>query len=878
MGAQLERTIFETSRAREYFDRAELQAQTGQPAYNFATVVLKELVDNGLDAAETVGRAPAITIEVAERTGALRLSVQDNGAGIQPETVARILNFHTRTSDKAAYRAPTRGAQGNALKTVLGIPFALGSLEPVVIEACGVRHVLFPRADPTGDVQVIRTEEPAPQADGTRVTVALPNQGQEFCPAYWARAFALFNPHAAVRIRCGAESGEHAQSDEAETTDSYRPSVSFPGDWRKFLPTDLTSPWWYDPAALSRLVFSHIKATREGARDLPLREFVQQFRGLSGTAKAKRVKDALPAVARLSDFETRPDLTGDLLDAMRSVTGKPPSAAVLGCVGEEHLLRCLGEWHGAKRHWYRRVSEEVDGIPYVCEVLVTEARESSGFYHAVNFSPTFEDPLASTYLRAEQVEGYGARGFLAAAHASPFEETEGRPRVAAAVHLICPAALVLDRGKTRLQVPPAAREAIARALWGAAKELWQEEERRRKDAARQERREREQERQERRQEWNLKEAVFEVLPQAMEHASGGGAYPVSARTLFYQVRPLIQAYTRRELDYTYFSQELLTQYREAGGDLPGLYYDPRGILYEPHTGREVKLGTREVDAYQFPAWLYNKILYVEKKGLWPVLQQARLAERYDLAVIAAEGYATEAARVLFQHADRGQSYQLFALHDADPAGYNIARTLGEETRRMPGYQVDVIDLGLKLETALELGLQPEEFTRKARLPAGLEPGLTETEREHFVGRQVGFGRQKSWICRRVELNAFTAPALVQHIEAQLEAAGAVGKVIPSEPALPPLAEEMYREALHAWVDEELARLVSADALKSRLAEQFRSQVPLESARQWIEAGLQDDPAQSWREVLRARLRGTVGEQREALRGALRAEVEAVLAR
>ncbi len=91
-----------------------------------------------------------------------------------------------------------------------------------------------------------------------------------------------------------------------------------------------------------------------------------------------------------------------------------------------------------------------------------------------------------------------------------------------------------------------------------------------------------------------------------------------------------------------------------------------------------------MEAYVFPSWLYDKILYVEKKGVWPILQSARLAERYDMAVVAGEGYATEAIRVLFQASKQRIDYQLFVLHDADPDGYNIARTLREETARMPG--------------------------------------------------------------------------------------------------------------------------------------------------------------------------------------------------
>lgn len=120
------------------------------------------------------------------------------------------------------------------------------------------------------------------------------------------------------------------------------------------------------------------------------------------------------------------------------------------------------------------------------------------------------------------------------------------------------------------------------------------------------------------------------------------------------------------------SQTLLTEYQKLYEPIKELYYDPRGVLYEPHSGNSIQLGTREVADYIFPSWLYNKILYIGKKGLWPILKSARIAEKYDMAVIAAEGYATEAARVLFKNAQKDQNYELYVLHDADPYGYNIA--------------------------------------------------------------------------------------------------------------------------------------------------------------------------------------------------------------
>lgn len=126
MSAVLTRNHFSVSRAAEYSSIGELQAQTGQPADGFWHVALKELIDNALDAAETSGKAPKISIDYSRKADRLSLAVRDNGNGIPEPVNAALLDFSTRTSDKAVYRAPTRGAQGNALKTLIGIPVALG--------------------------------------------------------------------------------------------------------------------------------------------------------------------------------------------------------------------------------------------------------------------------------------------------------------------------------------------------------------------------------------------------------------------------------------------------------------------------------------------------------------------------------------------------------------------------------------------------------------------------------------------------------------------------------------------------------------------------------------------------------------------------------
>ena len=83
----------------------------------------------------------------------VRICVSDNGNGISEAVIKNILNFNTRTSDKAAYKAPTRGAQGNAFKTIIGIPHALGG-GLVTIDSQELRHTIKAKATPAGTIDI----------------------------------------------------------------------------------------------------------------------------------------------------------------------------------------------------------------------------------------------------------------------------------------------------------------------------------------------------------------------------------------------------------------------------------------------------------------------------------------------------------------------------------------------------------------------------------------------------------------------------------------------------------------------------------------------------------------------------------------------------
>ena len=122
--ATLNRATFKTSRMLDFASQKELIAQIGHSTDAWPVVIEKELLDNGIDGAEEAGTAPVITVTV-DRGG---ITVEDNGPGIPADVIEDILDFRVRVSSREAYVSPTRGAQGNALKTIVAMPFVLDGL------------------------------------------------------------------------------------------------------------------------------------------------------------------------------------------------------------------------------------------------------------------------------------------------------------------------------------------------------------------------------------------------------------------------------------------------------------------------------------------------------------------------------------------------------------------------------------------------------------------------------------------------------------------------------------------------------------------------------------------------------------------------------
>jgi hypothetical protein len=201
----------------------------------------------------------------------------------------------------------------------------------------------------------------------------------------------------------------------------------------------------------------------------------------------------------------------------------------------------------------------------------------------------------------------------------------------------------------------------------------------------------------------IKEAAWEIMEEAYNKASGNGAYCANARQIMYAARKHIQDKTGKTLDDNYFTQTLLPDYVNEHGVGWDVVYDARGHFEEPHGGERFGIGTVEVRKYlrklkeepeitpafidqatvqlMGPAGNFGAVVFVEKEGFDPLLKMAKIAERFDIAIMSTKGMSVTAARSLVDDMCGDHNIPLLLLHDFDKAGFSIAGTLQRDTRR-----------------------------------------------------------------------------------------------------------------------------------------------------------------------------------------------------
>lgn len=445
-------------------------------------------------------------------------------------------------------------------------------------------------------------------------------------------------------------------------------------------------------------------------------------------------------------------------------------------MGEQHFREWLAIGGEAGSFRYKRLTGTDDqGLPYVveCAFVVTRDPSLQGEHIGINWSVPLSNPIArNDFTAADGDIVWGLGGLLE----SNLIDLDDDP-ICLTLHLICPKFNSLDRGKGSVHLPDNFSQALAKAVLDATRE-WAAIKKKQERDQRQSDRLMERMSHVRDERTSAKAAAYAAIPDAYQKASGNGRYPANARQIMYAARPVIQEMTGRSLDDTYFTQTLLPDYmlehptETARWDVA---YDARGHLWEPHTGEEIGLGTLGVRNYLAgmqiasptnvgiclpdfstgfptagPINRYGTVLYIEKEGFLPLLQRARLAEQYDMAIMSSKGMGTTAARTLIERLS--SKVKVGVLHDFDKSGFSIVGTLTRDTRRYAYTKApQVIDLGLRLKDIQEWGLEAEDVINDSDPTENLMAnGATSEEVAFLRGTTIlGSGRTQKYKGRRV---------------------------------------------------------------------------------------------------------------------------------
>ena len=655
--------------------------------------------------------------------------IADDGPALDPADVPRLFAVNRPLLSRKRRRMPLRGMLGNGLRVVVG---AVAASEGwLVIETRG--HRLTLAVDAANGTTTVTEDQPVPFVPGLTVHITLGSLLQQY----------------------------DGEDDDYLANETIR-IASYGENYR-----GPSSPWWYSPRDLHQLMLQVTPAHTTVAR---------LCRDLGFAVDDDRVARELSL-----------DEATVVLDRLRHST-KPIDPKLLGSIGPAAYGRsCCYACHvGTAR---MRGAE----LPFVVEAWVEcERPERRGEGSAtlqllLNRTPSAAAILAYSSSDRLFLRGCGLERGVSGPHTAIYHIT---------VSVISPHIELATDGKEPALAPYS--EAIATVLGKACNAAFRAMGKPPGGMS-------------------IKDAAWLVMADAYRTASGGGRLPANARQVMYAARKGILELTRRaKLDDRYFTQTLLPDYIEQHPEATASWdvvFDDRGNFIEPHTDRNVPLGTVEVRQYlgeratpkaaivlntgslaptTGPENRYSAVLFIEKEGFNALLAQARIAERFDIAIMSTKGMSSTAARLLLDRL-APRIDKVLVAHDFDVSGFSIFGTLGSDGRRYRfRNDVRIVDLGLRLADveAMELDSEPVETSGEwsSRAATLATHGASAAE--------INFLRH-----RRVELNAMPADVFVRFLERKLAEHG-IGKVVPGDDVLeqharPVLTRDLTNKALDA---------------------------------------------------------------------------------
>lgn len=712
-----------------YFTEDGLIKNTGISKNYWDFVIFKELVDNALDAIEPM-KEKHVFINMDTRSNSLQIF--DNGSGISQKTVNDIYDFSYFVSKNRDYVTPSRGKQGNGLKTIISICYLMG----------------YKLLWHTSEGQIIENVINDSDIQDGRVLYQIVKHGDTSWKGieivgYENRNRAIWDKNIEKYSVCNKDVNFHYSYNDIQKT--------FNASMEAVDRSKNTSISFYDSKAFK----DYILKTQDG--NMTYKKFLKEF--------GNRVSDASSIKGKIKDIDFNgKEFLEDFIKLQSLQNSKKYT------ILKSHMI-------GLKYSIYTEIlmqrdinsSEVKTYVPCIVEFDVekVELKNDKRYYADcscyVNNTISYSDSWSIVF--DEGFYDLGMRTCHSSQNLTGLLENYNDYKFM--FHFISPYFVFKDAGKTEIDISSIITDLIKELKKALVKEK-------------------------KRYDSNIDkplqntELLRPYMDEAFALASTNGKYAITARQMWYKIREISGA---PDEAYTAFTQTVLTEWINNHPEYEDkINFANRGVFYIGD--KQDGLGTANVrnfinnigrasntfncyggvsdnvyieDNFNVE-YKYDKVLYIEKTGFDDIFKAEKVGEKYHMIIVSGQGFATRAAKTIL-YALQNKGLKLYCMHDLDISGVNIFKSFQTINDKFE-HPIDIEDLGITIEDVYRYNIQPEQ----------VEKGKTDRDKLFSMSDEYKSFFDGGTYYNRVELNAFSTQQILEIMDRKLAAVNNLPKI------------------------------------------------------------------------------------------------------
>lgn len=725
----IEKEITKTSMLVNYFTEDGLIKNTGISKEYWDFVIFKELVDNALDAIEPVAdKNVYINIDTKDK----RLQIFDNGKGISIETINDIYDFSYFVSKNRDYITPSRGKQGNGLKTIISICYLMGyRLLWHTFEGSVIENVIDDTEIQNGRVLFQTIQHGNSMWKGIEI-VGYKNMNN---PVREKNIQKFFMCNQDVNLY-------YTHDNILNVINAKLDAVNRSGN---------TSISFYDIKAFK----DYILKTQDG--NITYKKFLKMF--------GSRVSDASSIKGKIKDINFSSNEFIEDFNKLKSLqNSKKYTILKSHMIGLKYSLNTEILMQRDKN-----ANEVKTYVPCIIEFDVekVDLKNDKRYYAEctcfINNTISYDDSWSIVF--DEGFYDLGMRTCHSSKNLAGLLENYNDYRFV--FHFISPYFIFKDAGKTEID--------ITSIITDLAKEL-------RKALAKEKKR----------YDSSIEKPIQNTdllrpyMDDAFSLASTNGKYAITARQMWYKIREISGA---PDEAYTAFTQTVLTEWINNHPEYEDkINFANRGVFYIGD--KQDGLGTANVrnfinnidkasntfncyggvsdivyiDDNFNVEYKYDKVLYIEKTGFDDIFKAEKIGEKYHMIIVSGQGFATRAAKTIL-YALQNKGLKLYCMHDLDISGVNIFKSF-QTTNDKFEHPIDIEDLGITIEDVYRYNIQPEQ----------VEKGKSDRDKLLSMSDEYKIFFDGGRYYNRVELNAFTTEQILEIMDRKLSLVNNLPKI------------------------------------------------------------------------------------------------------